>query len=141
MRADGKCSKCGELARTTYCPACRRKYYRDRADIREDAARSASACRVAQIDHYREMKRLANSRIYHLNIEVGRARSRAYNRVYRALKRGAVVKPDICDRCRAQAEVEAHHWHGYENPLDVEWLCGRCHKNEDKPLSVLSVQE
>lgn len=41
-----------------------------------------------------------------------------------AIKSGALV-PEPCDHCGAD-KVEAHH-EDYTLPLDVTWLCRRCH--------------
>lgn len=42
-----------------------------------------------------------------------------------AVQRGAVVKED-CTICDSNIRVEGHH-EDYDKPLDVIWLCKRCH--------------
>lgn len=32
-----------------------------------------------------------------------------------------------CPFCRA---VQAHHYLGYDSPLEVKWLCPPCHRTE-----------
>lgn len=44
-----------------------------------------------------------------------------------AVKRGKVIRPARCERCKKKAErIEAHH-EDYAKPLDVAWLCPPCH--------------
>ena len=50
---------------------------------------------------------------------------RAHNAVTAALRSGVLVKPAGCDVCGIP-EVDAHH-DDYSKPLDVKWLCRRCH--------------
>lgn len=38
---------------------------------------------------------------------------------------GAIERGTICERCGEPA-VHGHH-HDYSKPLEVEWLCARCH--------------
>jgi len=44
-----------------------------------------------------------------------------------ALRRGTLVRPAACECCGDQRRLFAHH-RDYTRPLDVEWLCARCHK-------------
>lgn len=45
----------------------------------------------------------------------------------RALQRGLVIRGLACDACGASdVEIEAHH-DDYSKPLDVKWICTRCH--------------
>ena len=56
-------------------------------------------------------------------------RRRAYNLVLDALRSGELVKPDCCSHCGEYIrprDLHAHH-HDYKKPLDVTWLCQRCH--------------
>lgn len=58
-------------------------------------------------------------------------KARAYKRVKKALERGKLVKPTGCEDCGQEVndryELHAHH-EDYSRPLDVEWLCRKCHR-------------
>jgi len=48
------------------------------------------------------------------------------------LHRGLLTKPESCSRCgKTTIKLHAHH-HDYSKPLDVEWLCIPCHRQEHK---------
>lgn len=50
-----------------------------------------------------------------------------------ALRCGALVKPDVCYGCGKPAtgrHLDAHH-HDYGKPLEVVWLCKKCHRALD----------
>ena len=50
--------------------------------------------------------------------------------LHNAVRRGEIVKPDACQSCHEPTprhRLHGHHWHGYDRPLDVEWLCSICH--------------
>ena len=55
--------------------------------------------------------------------------SKAWNAVSRALKRGD-LKKEPCVVC-GDPNVHAHHPNGYDNPLDVMWMCRSCHQREE----------
>ena len=57
-------------------------------------------------------------------------RMRAHNAVKRHL-----VNPGICQRCQATGNIHGHH-PDYDKPLDVIWLCPKCHKKEHKATAV-----
>lgn len=67
--------------------------------------------------------------------------NRAHLAVSYALKRGKIIRPLSCSRCKKEVFVHAHHYLGYEpeHKLDVQWLCDPCHKkihvkeNNDAP--------
>jgi ribosomal protein S27AE len=48
-----------------------------------------------------------------------------------ALRRGKIIPPDACSRCGKIGAVDGHH-NDYSKPLDVIWLCRRCHIHEHK---------
>ena len=43
-----------------------------------------------------------------------------------ALKEGIINKALVCCECQIECKAEAHH-EDYTKPLDVIWLCHRCH--------------
>lgn len=45
--------------------------------------------------------------------------------VRRAVRNGIVKRVLTCEKCGA-AKPQKHH-HDYEKPLDVHWLCAKCH--------------
>ena len=56
---------------------------------------------------------------------------KAQTAVQRAVKRGTLVRPEAC-AC-GNPKVEGHHA-DYSKPLEVEWLCRRCHKRKHRRL-------
>jgi hypothetical protein len=47
--------------------------------------------------------------------------------VERALKNGKLVHPNCCERCGRIVPIEAHH-DDYTKPLQVLWVCDKCHR-------------
>lgn len=50
----------------------------------------------------------------------------AHRKVRLAIKSGALIRPGICSGCGVSCRPDAHH-HDYSKPLDVIWLCKKCH--------------
>lgn len=68
---------------------------------------------------------------------------RAHDAVKYALRVGKLVRPVVCSSCglppRPRRDglsgLHAHHHHGYENKLDVQWLCIDCHKRLHRKIA------
>lgn len=56
------------------------------------------------------------------------AKHRARKMVAAALRTGRLIRPSLCQRCSASTKLHAHH-SDYNEPLDVRWLCVRCHND------------
>lgn len=54
----------------------------------------------------------------------------AWNAVAKAIRRGALTRPDRCQHCGIECKPEASH-SDYERKLEVEWLCRPCHAKKD----------
>jgi len=55
--------------------------------------------------------------------------------VFRAIREGRLRRPDRCSECgQAKKRIVAHH-ENYFMPLDVTWLCCRCHFEIHQPFS------
>ena len=50
----------------------------------------------------------------------------AQQSVYYAVKKGVLLRPTHCPVCGVEEKIQAHHA-DYAKPLEVEWLCQRCH--------------
>jgi hypothetical protein len=64
-------------------------------------------------------------------------RHAARMRVSRAVAKGDLIRPEHCEHCGATAAESASGWieaahDNYGCPLDVEWLCHRCHEIKDR---------
>lgn len=62
---------------------------------------------------------------------------RACKEVWKALNRkGSTFKRGTsCETCGSERNIDAHH-DDYAKPLDVRWLCGRCHAQHHIALKV-----
>jgi hypothetical protein len=55
-------------------------------------------------------------------------------RVNDAIRYGKMTKPSSCSNCGTKkARIEGHH-EDYSKPLEVIWLCKKCHYEADKAL-------
>ena len=55
-------------------------------------------------------------------------RYRAQNAVNNAVRDGRLKKPEACEVCNTPGLIHAHH-HDYSRPLDVVWVCVKCHRD------------
>lgn len=91
--------------------------------------RRANPERVAAIDKIKNEKAKLCSEFRFYRLEYQRAYRtpeiyRAHNTTRRHLK---ATKPELCEHCRERKAENAHH-PDYKRPLDVLWLCARCHQ-------------
>lgn len=79
--------------------------------------------------HSKEQRRLRESASRRANQDY-LVKHRARNAVYRAIKRGELVRQD-CERRGDDCfgVIQAHHA-DYSKPLDVQWLCAGHHAEE-----------
>ena len=48
-----------------------------------------------------------------------------------AFRKGLLVRPSTCEDCGTVCKPDAHH-DDYTRPLDVVWVCRRCHVQRDR---------
>lgn len=51
---------------------------------------------------------------------------RAQEKLQYWVKTGKIQKPSYCSKCNLECKVQAHHF-DYSKPLEVLWICARCH--------------
>lgn len=57
----------------------------------------------------------------------------AHQAITKALRTGELQRPDNCATCGKFCKPYAHH-EDDDKPLDVKWLCSRCHADRHKQL-------
>lgn len=115
----------------------RAKYYRDVAAGKPTARNPVANRAASRRDYERNREKRQDRR--HLWAESNRDKLREYNEARksspeeRARKKlrdwvahGRIVKPKNCQWCGAECLLEGHH-EDYGRPLDVIWLCRKCH--------------
>jgi hypothetical protein len=76
-------------------------------------------------DSVKELRRAwYKAQEYHKTVE-----QKARKALYYAVKVGEIVRPTTCSRCKEEGYIEGHHY-DYSKPLDVIWLCKKCHAKE-----------
>jgi hypothetical protein len=74
-------------------------------------------------------------------------RSRATSLVKLAVQSGKLTRPDQCQICTKKPidhktrSIVAHHWNGYDDPLNVWWCCRSCNGILDVHDGSLSLEQ
>ncbi|MBS0654123.1 MAG: hypothetical protein JSR39_11435 [Verrucomicrobia bacterium] len=55
----------------------------------------------------------------------------SWSLVAKAIKKGKMIKGDKCELCGSVCKIEGHHA-DYSKPLEVQWICKKCHVNLHK---------
>jgi hypothetical protein len=58
-------------------------------------------------------------------------KKKAHLYVELAVHYGHLIRPDRCSKCGVECKPQGHH-HDYDLPLDVTWLCTKCHGFEHR---------
>ena len=58
---------------------------------------------------------------------------KASEKVKDAIKAGKLVRPETCSICNEKGRIEGHHA-DYDKPLEVIWVCKKCHTMIHKNL-------
>lgn len=98
----------------------RRKYAENNYDNRKKYLKE-----YRERPEYLELKREQGRRYREKN----KYKIRVRNVAYAALKKGELVKRNKCEKC-GKRPTEMHHA-DYSQPLNIQWLCKRCHMIAD----------
>jgi hypothetical protein len=140
-KPDQKCAPPKEEAQAQFIKRCefcgmtyegrKRKYCSKKCSNRSSKARATDAERAKNAERSRKARqetgykfarsKRKNDPLYYIKEN---ARAAARN----AVKSGRLDKPTHCKRCQIETvNLQGHHYRGYDRPLDVIWLCHRCH--------------
>jgi hypothetical protein len=107
------------------CLACRREWHRSNPQVH---FAYTERNRQARAELRRKSRKPGESRLRYLKDRSERPEKVvARQTLNNAIAAGTVAKPDMCSDCRATGvRIHGHHA-DYAKPLEVEWLCQRCH--------------
>jgi hypothetical protein len=117
MMRDGHLNKCKD---------CTRRDTAENRAKRIDYYRAYDMVRYAESGQRGEASDEAKRRSGKAWKERNADKMRAHQRVRSALSSGTLTRPSACERCSRPCRPQAHH-HDYNAPLEVEWICSRCH--------------
>ena len=123
--ADGHMGKCITCTRSDAKNHIRIKR-QDLSWVIREARRkrkSQNARRLIKKDNYPNEKRIIINRKWKSR---NRHKTRAHNIANKAIQKGLIAKVEKCNRCPATGLMHKHH-HDYDKPLEIEWLCPKCH--------------
>lgn len=126
----GQASKCKECVKESVRKnrADKVEYYRayDKKRFQDDPRVVARHIRYRKTDAGKAS--MQNARIK--SHEKYPEKKHASTLVSRAVRSGKIQKPSSCSACgKTDCRIEGHH-HDYNKPLDVAWLCKKCHYAE-----------
>ena len=130
-RKDGlypQCKKCHGKAIKKYSQTDRGKEvnrkahckYRQTETGKETERKSSQA--YHRTERGKEVSRKADRKRYRFSTEKLKARIA----VSHAIRDGKLTRPSHCESCFNERFTEGHH-EDYSKPLDVDWLCTKCH--------------
>ena len=102
---------------------------------RETKAGKEIEWKYAQSDPGKEVRRKTNQKYKRLNTK----KTKPHHAVEYALKTGKLTRPNHCESCFKECRPDGHH-EDYSRPLDVEWLCKKCHTNLHRRVSLCQLQ-
>jgi hypothetical protein len=67
-----------------------------------------------------------------------REKINAHARVHTAVSNGTLKRSEVCEMCKVNiGKMEGHH-EDYSKPLDVIWLCRKCHASKNETVGIIS---
>jgi len=100
--------------------------------------RGSYLCRRCNTDRNKKYRRTdagsaAAYRSARNSILKDRQKERARRAVAYYIRVGKLTRPRVCESCPSLTRLDAHHIN-YSKPLDVTWLCRRCHTDIHKKM-------
>jgi ATPase subunit of ABC transporter with duplicated ATPase domains len=141
-----KCSRCKEIKDdnefNTYrkygksylkamCKPCSSSYYEEKGYFQKYYQNNKDDLKAKQKEYLKTekgRKAVAKAQQNYRQKEEYSLKQNARKKVLRAVKSGKIIKPSLCEICKRERFLEAHHI-DYSKPLEVQWLCKECHEN------------
>lgn len=135
----GKCLNCDSIVpvnRKKYCSNdCYKKYsnlIRDRVFYKLQE-RCCSWCDKTYIPKVNKSIYCSRNCNAHANSYKYPIKRKARKLLGYAISSGLVIKSDHCEICFSNSNIHGHH-EDYNKPLEVLWVCAKCHKGIHKKI-------
>lgn len=144
-----KCFKCGEVkslsafykhpkmadGHVNKCKECNKHDVRKNRNDKIDYYREYDKARSNRPDRVRARREFARTEAGKACARKAMAKYLESNQIKRAahiiagnaLRRGDIKKAKLCDECKKSHKRLHGHHDDYANPLEVRWLCPKCH--------------
>jgi len=125
--ATGKCKSCHKEMAAIY-----RANNKDKIKLLSAQPHSVEARKTYQSGVGREAVNAASKRHRDANPK----RAKAKSMISHAIRDGNITRPSVCEACKGTDALQGHHC-DYNKPMDVMWLCVKCHTQwhkENTPL-------
>lgn len=126
----GRCERCGKRMRNSRAAHCSVECAQEARASAEETIRARNMLRsLADDERRRRLREYQNTRR-----SKDKLQSTARRAVQRAVKSGKLTKPRACPVCKRRLPAKLIHGHheDYNRPLDVRWMCQRCHAAEHR---------
>lgn len=96
-------------------------------------------CKSCKSIKFKERRKAPGFRESHREYERNKKRNedrvklKARRDVRQAIISGRMKRPESCQECGSVSEIHGHHI-DYTRPLDVDWLCAKCHSGRHAKL-------
>lgn len=118
-----KCSHCkiegDNLLKYSFDKRYQRQYY------------LCQECNNEKVKKWGENNKLRRLEISLKTVEKHKHKQEARLQVRYAIQRKEFIRPLVCENCSEIRKLSAHHT-DYSKPLEVKWLCVKCHAKEDR---------
>ena len=127
-RNDGmapRCKPCRKIIAQEKTEVSKKYYNLHRDELAEKRLENIDARREYDKRYRQENK--AKIALYHKKRRFNNPKKEyAIRSINNAIKLGKMVKPQVCSFCGEVKKLDGHH-EDYDKPLEVIWLCRRCH--------------
>lgn len=121
--------------------AWRERNISERLEVEREYAEDSKEARKEYLRAYKEENREKIREAQKRYREKNRDKVNAQAKLNYYIQKGDITRPMECSMCeRASDKIEAHH-SDYSKPLDVMWLCEKCHKKVHKIIKTEKIKE
>lgn len=111
------------------CSKCKLNKEITEFGLKNRKGKRSSVCKDCKKEYYRQY-----SHNYYYDL-TKRTKVRARSIVQNAVRNRTLVKPKLCEDCQQEKRLHAHH-EDHTKPLEVKWLCSKCHYVADNGLPI-----